>query len=265
VQIFEAATRLNTGFKLMFSADMCCGNTATGVEDMMRRFANNPRYSEVYFKHDGAFVLTTFAGDALGTAGWPQIRFDLATGTNPSTTTEPSALSTVSGAPSNAPLPIFLVPAFFWGGELPTRTDVQQGFNQWRSTIDGSFYWGIAGVPGGTPDQLPSSEAYASVVHGHGKLYMVPVTLRFWGANANRYYEYSGFSGMRKMWMDAINVTHPDWVEIITWNDFVEGTYVSPIDDPNKYQFANFLFPTGVPLFTLNYFHSHYAATDLLP
>lgn len=157
------------------------------------------------------------------------------------------------------------MPAFFWGGELPNKAAVQTGFNQWRSTIDGSFYWGIAGVPGGTPDQLPSSEAYASVVHGGDKLYMAPVTLQFWGANANRYYEYSGFSGMRKMWMDAINVTHPDWVEIITWNDFVEGTYVSPIDDRNKYQFANFLFVPGVPLFTLNYFHSHYAATDLLP
>jgi glucan endo-1,3-alpha-glucosidase len=70
---------------------------------------------------------------------------------------------------------------------------------------------------------------------------------------------------MRKMWMDAIKVSHPDWVEIITWNDFVEGTYVSPIDDPNKYQCANFLFVPGVPLFTLGCFHSHYAATDLLP
>ena len=46
---------------------------------------------------------------------------------------------------------------------------------------------------------------------------------------------------MRKMWTDAIHVTHPDWVEIIAWSDFVEGTYVSPIDDPNKYQFANSL------------------------
>jgi glucan endo-1,3-alpha-glucosidase len=65
--------------------------------------------------------------------------------------------------------------------------------------------------------------------------------------------------------MDAINVSLPDWVEIITWNDFIEGTYVSPIDDPNKYQYANFLVTTGVPTSTLGYFHSHYGATDLLP
>jgi len=25
------------------------------------------------------------------------------------------------------------------------------------------------------------------------------------------------------MWMNAIQKTHPEWVEIITWNDFIEG------------------------------------------
>jgi len=266
-QMFEAATRLNSGFKLMFSADMCCGNTVNDVEDMMRRFANDPRYSAVYFKRNGAAVLTTFSGDSLGTAGWQKIRSDLASGANASTATEPTALTEVSGAPNNTPLPIFLVPAFFWGGELPSLSAVQTGFNQWSSTIDGSFYWGIAGVPGsgGSLDQIRSSESYASVVHGGGKLYMAPITLQFWGANANRYYEYSGFSGFRKMWMDAINVTHSEWVELITWNDFIEGSYVSPIDDPNKYANANYLNSTGVPSTTLGYFHSHYAATDLLP
>src|SRR6202789_3224849 len=38
-QMFEAAVRLHSGFKLMFSADMCCGNGIADVEDMMRRFA----------------------------------------------------------------------------------------------------------------------------------------------------------------------------------------------------------------------------------
>ncbi len=266
-QIFEAAVRLNTGFKLMFSADMCCGNAMPDVEDMVRRFANDPRYSQVYFKYNGKFVLTTFSGDAMGTGFWSQVKSDLASGSNPSTSSESAALAEVAGAPSNAPVSIFLVPAFFWGGEVPNTAAVQQGFNQWSSIIDGSFYWGIAGVPGsgGSLDQIPSSESYASVVHGGGKLYMAPVTLQFWGSDADRYFEYSGAAGMRKMWMDAINVSHPDWVEIITWNDFIEGTYVSPIDDPNKYQFANFLNTTGVPSSTLGYFHSHQGATALLP
>ena len=117
---------------------------------------------------------------------------------------------------------------------------------------------------GGAFDQLPSSHSYAAVLHAAGKLYLAPICLQFWGANANRYYEYSGAAGMRALWMDAINVTHPEWIEIITWNDFIEGTYVSPIDDPNIYRSANFLDSTGVPIGTPGYFHSHAAATALL-
>jgi glucan endo-1,3-alpha-glucosidase len=94
---------------------------------------------------------------------------------------------------------------------------------------------------------------------------MAPICLQFWGANANRYFEYSGAAGMRAMWMNAINISHPDWVELITWNDFIEGTYISPIDDPNKYPGANYLNGTGVPLDTPGYFHSHAGATELLP
>jgi glucan endo-1,3-alpha-glucosidase len=265
-QMFEAAVRLHSGFKLMFSADMCCGNDIADVEDLMRRFAGNPRYAPVYFKYRGAFVLTTFAGDKLGVAAWQQIRADLATGANPSMQAEPSVLSEVAGPPSNAPIRIFLVPAFFWGGELPSRLSIQQRFVEWRTTLDGFFYWGIAGVPGsgGALDQLPSSRSYARVLHDAGKLYMAPICLQFWGANANRYYEYGGAAGMRALWMDAINVTHPEWVEIITWNDFIEGTYVSPIDDPNKYPGANFLDSTGVPIGTPGYFHSHKGAAALL-
>lgn len=265
-QMFEAARRLHSGFHLMFSADMCCGNGIDDVEDMMRRFAGNPRYAEVYFRYQGKSVLTTFAGDKLGVSAWQQIREDLASGAHPSMQAEPSALTAVSAAPRNAPLPIFLVPAFFWGGELPGKTEIRQGLDAWGSTIDGAFYWGIAGVPGsgGALDQLPSSEGYASILHSADKLYMAPICLQFWGANANRYYEYSGAAGMRAMWMDAIRVSRPDWIEIITWNDFIEGTYVSQIDDPNKYPGANFLDSTGVPRNTLGYFHSHAAATELL-
>ncbi len=286
-QMFEAAARLNSaagwhnsgdrdgGFKLMFSADFCCGNQPSDVEDMMRRFINYDRFADVYFRQDGKYVLTTFSGDALGTKTWQMIKSDLATGANPSTgTVDASWVPTtvaVTGKPSSAPVNIFFVPAFFgaFGGELPTQPQIQSGFNIWNSTVDGLFYWGIAGVPGsgGPLDQLRSSEAYASVLHSADKLYMAPVAFQFWGANAARYFEYSGYRGIRDMWMNAINVTHPEWVEIITWNDFIEGTYVSPIDDPNKYPFANFLVQSGLPTQPgpLGYFHSHIGAWALLP
>jgi len=265
-EMFEAAYRLHGNFKLMFSADMCCSNNAADVEDMVRRFANSSRYSEIYYKKSGRFVLTTFAGSKYGPGYWQQLRNDLEHGSHPSEQPAPNALAYVSGVPSSAPMPIYLVPAFFWGGELPRTKDIDAGLAEYKPIIDGAFYWGIAGVPllGHTPDQIPSSEAYSNLLHRAGKLYMAPICLQFWGANAGRYYEYSGYSGLRAMWMDAIEVSHPEWVEIITWNDFVEGTYVSPIDDPARYAKANDLGSSVAPPSTLHIFHTHSGATSLL-
>ncbi len=264
-QMFEAAVRLNSGFKLMFSADMCCSNTMDDIEDMMRRFAGNPRYAAVYFQQDGKFVLTTFAGEKLGPAAWVQMRIDLLRGTRPSTKVINNALAPANAAPSNAPLRTFFVPSFFWGGEVPTMDAVQQNVKDWMHALDGAFYWGIAGIPGsgGALDTAKSSAAYAKSLHAVGKLYMAPVALQFWGANANRYFEYSGAAGMRRLWASAIE-NHADWVEIITWNDFIEGTYVSPIDDPNRYDGANYLTSSGIPLNLRGYFPSHRGATELL-
>jgi hypothetical protein len=171
-QMFEAAHRLNTNFKLFFSADMCCSNDADDVEDMIRRFANNPRYSAIYFKHNGKFLLTTFAGTDHGVAFWQNLRQDLERGSHPSAREAPVALTYANGVPSSAPMAIELVPAFFWGGELPRASDIQAGLASYSSLIDGAFYWGIAGVPGlvRSPDQISSSDAYASVLHAAGKL-----------------------------------------------------------------------------------------------
>jgi glucan endo-1,3-alpha-glucosidase len=265
-EMFEADYRLHTGFRLMFSADMCCSNHAADVEDMVRRFANNPRYAAAYLKKDGKCVLTTFGGDRLGTAFWQQLRADLEGGLHPSLRDAPGALPSVSGVPSSAALPIYLVPAFFWGGELPRAVDIRSGLADYASVVDGAFYWGIAGVPGlgQVPDQISSSEAYAAALHRAGKLYMAPICFQFWAANAGRYYEYSGYTGMRRVWMNAIQVSHPEWVEIITWNDFIEGTYVSPIDDPARYTNANDLGASVAPISTPRFFHSHRGATELL-
>jgi hypothetical protein len=82
-QMFEAAARLDSGFKLMFSVDLCCGNGTADAEDMMRRFANNPRYARVYFRYQDKFVLTTFDGAKQGPGFWRQIKTDLLTGSHP--------------------------------------------------------------------------------------------------------------------------------------------------------------------------------------
>jgi glucan endo-1,3-alpha-glucosidase len=68
--------------------------------------------------------------------------------------------------------------------------------------------------------------------------------------------------------MNAINVTHPEWVEIVSWNDFIEGTYVTRSTILARIPFANFLVQSGLPTQPgpLSYFHSHAGrAWELLP
>jgi hypothetical protein len=53
------------------------------------------------------------------------------------------------------------------------------------------------------PSNFPSSHAYGVALHCVGKIYMAPICVQFWGSNHGRYYEYSGYAGMRSMWMDV--------------------------------------------------------------
>ena len=266
-EMFEAAADLNDGFKLMFSCDFTGSTGVNDAEDMMRRFVNNSAYSGVYFNYNGSYVLSTFSGDTqIGVSGFSQIKSDLENGTNP--LPAPSGFS----ASSSTPMSMITVLAPFWGGETPQSASAISGsFDQFENVVDGIFYWGIAGVPGsgGSIDNVNSSQVYASVVEPAGKIYMAPVCFQFWGADASRYFEYSGYSGYRKMWMSAINTTHPNFIENVTWNDFIEGTYVAAMDDPSKYPYANFLNGSGIQTWSsaagppLGYWHSHYAAGDL--
>src|SRR3569833_849970 len=65
-QIFEACYELNTGFKLFFSCDTCCGNGINDAEDMIRRFANDPKWGTVFFLFFGLLVFLFFVGFLFG-------------------------------------------------------------------------------------------------------------------------------------------------------------------------------------------------------
>lgn len=262
-EIFEAAVRLNSGFKLIVNTDLSGSLTTADVEDMLRRFINDPRYGAVYYKYNGQPVWTTFAGSSNHTTAFFQgIVSDLSTGANPSTDVCSGCVAEVSGTPSNAAISVFFMPAFFWGGSLPSLATIQSNYATWASTINGFFYWGIdgaAGLPNG-PNQIPVSENYATTIHGGGKPYMAPLNPEMWAGKdtaSNIFYEYAGYEGLRNEWNDIINVSHPDFVGIITWNDFDETHYISPIDDPNKYFPASFLTSLGIPNGTLGYYHTH--------
>lgn len=112
--------------------------------------------------------------------------------------------------------------------ELPDEQAVKAHYLKWADTVDGMFYFGA----GGTDVQLAASNAaYTKVMHDYHKISMASFTPFYWGnsqSNGRRYFETEGGKGTEVQWLSIIK-SQPEWVEIVTWNDFNES-YICPIN-----------------------------------
>jgi hypothetical protein len=114
--------------------------------------------------------------------------------------------------------------------ELPQQSHVDQVFDTFPG-LDGFFYFGAAG----TGPQLAGCDALlAKKWVGAGKIFMAEVTPYYRGLGGNyRVFETRGFEGMAQEWESAIQ-GNATWVEIVTWNDWGECSYVAPFGPPEK-------------------------------
>jgi glucan endo-1,3-alpha-glucosidase len=197
--IYNAAEQMGTGFKLFFSVELT--NTAD-IVDMVTTYA--PRTNS--FRYQGKVVLSTYGQNSVD---WQH-----------------GVL-----APLNAAgIDVFFEP-FFWPAsyaELPTYQDAVSILNTYSNIVGGLFLFGAAGLP----EQLAQCNSnYTAAVHAAGKISMAGFTPNYWGcyqySNGRRYIETRGGEGTVVQWQSIIK-NQPDWVEIVTWNDFNESTYVSP-------------------------------------
>jgi glucan endo-1,3-alpha-glucosidase len=133
--------------------------------------------------------------------------------------------------------PIFFIPYFFSDPvrELPNSENAFQVLTNYAGIIDGLFCFAVAGDPEQT---IAANAQYAYVVNQGGKTSMASVYPNYWGYNqvsiGRRYYESLGGEGIELQWEQLIGYA-PDWVEIVTWNDFNESTYISPVVNPGQY------------------------------
>ncbi len=205
--MFAAAERLGTGFQLFFSADMCCNLTAADVVDMVETYGKRPNY----FHRQGRPVLSTFAGEGQPPGFWPD-----------------QVLAPLRAAGFD----VFFVPAFYpvtAGG----RPEDEVKF--WGDLVDGLFRFGPASTPFGSHSSVATNEAYARALSAAGKLFLAGYYPFYWGSRqttvGRRYYEYQGGLGTDVQWRSIIEVQDPEWVEIVTWNDFTESYLIAPSDD----------------------------------
>ena len=204
--IYQAAEQLGTGFKLFFSVDL--GNT-NDIVNMVSTYA--PRTNS--FRYQGKVVLSTFSESNLDWQG------------------------SVFNPLKAAGIQLFFVPFFYPNPvtELPKYQDAVNLLNTYSNILDGLFLFGAAGLP----YQLAQCNSnYTLAVHAAGKIFMAGVSPHYWGckqpSNGRRYFEFDGGEGTSLQWNSVI-ASQPDWVEIVTWNDFGESTYISPVEDPGQY------------------------------
>jgi glucan endo-1,3-alpha-glucosidase len=108
--------------------------------------------------------------------------------------------------------------------------------NTYTNLLNGLFLFGAAGLP---YELVQCNSNYNAAVHQAGKLFMASASPSYWGSVqysvGRRYFEFDGGEGTVMQWQSIVN-SQPDWVEITTWNDFNESTYISPIQDPALYE-----------------------------
>lgn len=205
--MYLAAQQLNTGFKLFFSVDM--GNS-NAIVDMINTYA---LWTNT-FRYQGRVVVSSFGQLGLD---WSNSVF------------LPLAQKGVS---------VFFIPHFWPNpvGELPSYQDGVAILNTYSNLLNGLFLFGAAGLP----YQLAQCNSnYNLAVHQAGKVFMASYTPHYWGCAqysiGRRYFESDGGEGTMLQW-NSIILNQPDWVEIVTWNDFNESSYSSPIYDPEQYE-----------------------------
>jgi hypothetical protein len=202
--MFEAAQRFGPNFKLFFSADRLGAAqgfdlSADEAADMVVQYHNHPNQ----LRYQGRPVLSTFTGDSV----WfhairDKIRQQIGED-------------------------VFLIPSFYPPSrrEVPNAQDLRELTAQ-SDGFDGFFYFGAAGNPVELADAIRLN---ANAWSKNDKLFMAGIAPYYRGLFRNyRVFEYNGYDGLVRQWMAAIQ-SATDWVELVTWNDWSEDTYFSPL------------------------------------
>lgn len=206
-RLFRAAR--STEFRLFFSADAATGLSSAEVIEMVARYSGEPAYLTRF----GRPVLSTYGG----TINWYIEIVEGLKARGIAIFFVPNARRPVSS--TNMPGTLI---------ETPDRATIDAILTD-LPFIDGLFYFGAAGK---YRTIAQSIRAGAELAHSRSKLYMAPVTPYYRGLKNNyRAFETDGFEGMAAEWIAAIEAGC-EWVEIVTWNDWSESSYVQPFGGP---------------------------------
>ena len=218
----QAAEKIGAkNFKVFLSADMSLGFTSKDIVNTIERFGNNPHYLTINDKP----LLSTFGGQDLGDEWWQN-----------------NVLSPLK----EFGRPITFIPLFDRrdaNADTPNDANWTKVIESYKS-IDGLFSFGIPKSPPFRLDDknighhwwslLDGQESLARSLKAKGKLFITSYMPYYWAVchPARQYTETQGGRGMENAWTSIITKQHPSMVEIITWNDYSESTFIQPTRIP---------------------------------
>ncbi|KAL2818044.1 glycosyl hydrolase family 71-domain-containing protein [Aspergillus granulosus] len=200
---FDAAEELN--FKLLFSFDY----TGDGhwpkdkVVDILTNYTTHP----AYYRHtDGRALVTTFEG-FQSAAEWSDIKKTVGKQTANATSTDTAGAGCC-----------FFIPD--WSSVGPQRAAA-------IDAIDGLMSWD-AWPEGAHPMNTTVDEHWLDVLNG--RPYIMPVSPWFYTnlKRFNKNWVWRGDDLWYDRWQQVLEL-NPDYVEIITWNDYGESHYIGPL------------------------------------
>lgn len=190
-RMYEAARRLDSGFKLMMSPD---GAGYKDMGDMLKRFYDHP----CQFRWNGRAVISGYGGYhenlAKSVQALREEKYD-----------------------------------FLFVPHTPIRPghsmaySVESVLRQFvgNDHMDGLFYFAIDGT---VNDLLRDNATIRRVAQHLGKIAMAGVAPAY---NSPNLRDFQGFRGYDTMWRGIVR-DRPDWVEIVTWNDYNEDSNLMP-------------------------------------
>lgn len=208
-------------FKFFLSADMSLKFKPEEIVQIVREFGSNPHYLRV----NGKPLLSTYGGTGAGNDWW-----------------ETNVLAPLRNSGDQ----VTFVPYF----DRPNPNGDPPNYDNWIKviqrfpSIDGLFNFFMAGsTPFYSTDPnighhwwsiLEAEENLARALKDSRKFFMAPFSPYYWAVchPARQYLEYQGGRGMDNFWRSIIEKQQPDIVQIVTWNDYSESTFVQPTRIP---------------------------------
>ena len=247
--MYEAARSVSPDFKLFFEFDN--GDAAKHKVDyaeLIRTYANHPNQMKV----DGRPLVCAYAADYAADSADASVKWWV------DTVIQPLAKDGIKIHFVPTTFGRFGLPKYSWISREATDLEIAG----WGDVEQGESVWMIQLSPIG--GGIATLENYASALHAKKQTWMSTVSTHYWVASANSipgwcwspgqasppacpngtYFEHAGGMGLAAQWASVIDVQHPDWVIMLTWNDYNES-YMEPVDDYRKYPNGTAQAPLG--------------------